>query len=721
MTKKQRKKNEEELRKQIQEKLERKFKEKQQRSKPGRNKAEQEIPVQEVRENLEEKALRQRLEDELCSQYPEFVKCENHLGEVKWLTLFELANDYEFMPVEESRWQRWKNRFFKSSSAEKETSPEEARLRKEVRQDIEKRLQIYKKHLSDKEDEQMHELEKKIHEEEVDRFYRNKRGYKKYINHLGETKWLNQEEYANQDEFIEEVESPSKIWLRRVFYAGVVLVLAALIWLVYDLQYKDGHERSYLVVYTSESKGLLYIDKNLAVSFDPGKPYPINAGEHEISMFSSGYTAIPKTHHIKVSKGDTARISFAFMKRQDTESGLVQIISPVSSAEILLDGEFQGTLDRQDKIMVSPGNHTLSLQKSGYICKPRQRIFKIEAGDTLRLDFSMNPVKNLKSRKIYEQVINMGLIEVRSNIKNADIYLDGQKTDFQTDYVLQGVPFGQHIISVRKKDHKVYPEERVIRLSKSNKRSSVDFTLSSTVRRISITTTPVEGMIYVDGKAVGQGAAKIPLPIGEHKISFGEIAHYQKPSATSFTVTDNSPDRLIFQYLINFGVRFSPGGINPETQSGSVNSGYLLGDERLRNSQQAGPEIKKSADGKFSYWYMGYAFPYRNPPGRDALEFNFYIPENVDLSQPLYLKVWAYETKDFYPLVIKGNSMYRIDINQIKFRKEVKPRFSFAKMGEENFDQFRINDQLHPGYNRILIATTKSASAHLALWKIAVE
>lgn len=720
MTKKQVKKHEEELRKQIQEKLERKYRE-QQESRKKKSAAHTAGSAQEEYLEQADRELYRMLEDEICSQHPEFVKCENHLGEMRWFTLYELSNDFEFLPVEESRWQKFRNRFFQKKLKDKKLLKRMEELRGEVQKDVARRLEEYKKHLAATKDEQVNDLEKKILEEEIDRFYKNKRGYKKYVNHLGETRWLNQEEFASQDEFIEEVESPARILLRRILGVTAVLIVAALAWFIYQSQQNNDQDRAHLIVNTNQSKGLLYIDKNLAVSFNSGKPYPVSAGEHEISMFSEGYTTIPKVHRVKISKGDTLQISFAFMKKQYAESGVVNIKASVSSAEIILDGEFEGTVERQNRLIVSPGNHTLSLQKSGYICKPRQHIFKINSGDTVNLTFSMNPVKNLRSRKIYQQAVNMGLIEVRSNIKNADIYLDGQKTEFQTDYVLQGVPYGQHIIKVRKKDHKTYPDERVVKLDKNNKRSSVDFTLSSTVRRISIQTSPVKGTIYIDGKAMGEGLVRVPIPLGQHTIDFSDVPHYHKPAAKSFRVSDSSPDKLIFNYRTNFAVQFSTAGATQVNQKGSLNSGYLLGDDSFRLSRKAGPEIIRDKAAGISYWKMGYAFPYRNPSGRDALEFNFYVPENVDLSQPVYLKIWAYQTKDFYPLVIKGVSAYSIEINRTKFRKEVKPKYAFSKRSEKNFDRFQINDQIHPGYNRIGIATTKSSSAHLALWKIKID
>jgi len=725
MAKKEKPKNEEELRKKVRQKLEQKFREKQERVRGKQAvgaKTEQPRPVDDNLQDLEEQAVHSLLEEEIASRHPEFIKCVNHLSEIRWLTPSELAEDFEFYPVEESRWSRFKQKYFAHKIKDPALLSGMAKMRPQVEDEIKRRLQDYRQKRSQNAlSGSNNELENQIYQEEIDRFYRKKKGYKKYKNHLGESRWMTLEEFNNQDEFFEEMLSPKQIFIRRSLVFLAIILLAGLVWYLAGLQRNGEMDKAYLIVKVKQNRGLLYIDKNLAIGFSNDKPYPISAGEHEISLISNGYTTLPKAQIINLSAGDTARLSFQFVKKQLSESGVVNIHSPFASSEIILDGEFQGTLDRSNTLILPPGDHTLSVEKDGYICRPPQRIFKLKAGDTLNLSFAMRPLKTRRSRKSDDKLLNMGLLEVRSNVKEADIYLDGQKTDFQTDYILQRIPFGQHIIRVGKKGYKVYPNERVIRLDKKHKRASVDFTLSSTIRRVTITTVPVKGSIAIDGKAIGEGQVKVPIPLGEHKIDFGPVAHYSKPALKIFKVTEDSPDQLIFKYTLNFSIIFSVGGVQPNSEAGSVNSGYLLNDDRFHSSGQAGPEIRRMKKGGLKYWNLGYAFQYRNPPGRDALVFNFYIPENIDLSEPIYLKIWAYQTKDFYPLVIKGNSYYRIDLNQTRFRRQVKPYYSVAQVDQDHFDRFQINDHLHPGFNRLLIAATKYTTAHVMIWKVAVE
>ena len=176
---------------------------------------------------LEELYLRSYLEEEICSQYPEFIYCENHLNEIKWLTPLELEGEYEFYPVEETRFERFKSKFSRKKNLPKITDPDLKNrvdeIRKEIQDDVQKRLQYFKTRKKEAQKTNTSDLEQKIYQEEIDKFYSRKKGYKKYINHLNETKWLTKEERKNQDEFTHEVETPVQIWRRRAVYAVMAL------------------------------------------------------------------------------------------------------------------------------------------------------------------------------------------------------------------------------------------------------------------------------------------------------------------------------------------------------------------------------------------------------------------------------------------------------------------------------------------------------------------
>ncbi len=719
MAKKKIKINEEELRDKIKQELHQKFQERREERKkeplPSPSKEQQEGFIAEVEEQL----LRVYLEEEICSRYPEFVRCENHLNEVVWCTPWELEAENEFYPVDESKFQKFKKKFLGQGGQPKISDPKLAKrvdeMRSKIEANVQERLVFFREQVKKAPKNDSSELEKQIYQEELDKFYSAKKGYKKYINHLSETKWMTKEELKTQEEFFEEVETPAQIFKKRGFYTFIVLGLVTIFWSINNYLASDTSAKAYLLVYPEDTSSQLYIDKILAVGYTPGIPYHMTPGEHEISMIKAGYLVSPNFHNINVNDQDTATVQFNFEKNRFTETGLVRVLSSHPDAGILVNGEFKGTLQSGNELSLPPGDYTLMMQKTGFICIPPQRAFNLKVADTVEIAFRMAPGK-IKSGNI-----ESGLVEVRSNIKNADIFLDGLPTNFKTDYVLQKIPFGSHLIRVEKKGYKVYPEEKRVRITENKKQVVADFTLSSTIKRILLKTVPVAADILIDGKLIGNGAVSVSLPLGEHIVEFGDVRNYRKPVLSRFDLTEDSPDHFEYQYYLNFNQFFSAAEDYSKDTERTVQTGYLLNDERFHSGTDAGPEIRLNETINEKVWMLGYAFQYRNPPGRDIIMFDFMVPVNLDLSIPLKMKLWIYQSKDLYPLILKGNPVYSLSVNRFIVKKQVLPTYKENEISEAHYDSFEINELLEPGFNRIRIATTLSTTAHVMLWKIAIE
>lgn len=720
MAKKTKRELERELREKIQNELHRKFKKKEDKPASAPQEPVQARDDSSFLKDREERLIRLYLEEEIYSQYPEFLYCENHLNEARWLTPAELEGEYEFYPVEESRFGRFKKKFSKKSKLPKAISSDlkmkMEEMRKEIREDARQRIRQFEERKKEVMQSKTSELEQKIYQEEIDKFYSRKKGYKKYINHLNETRWMTKEEHKNQDEFIDEVETPAQIWRRRILITLAVLGGAAVIWLTAAYDTSDVQEKAYVLVASNEAKGQLYIDKVLAAGFKEGQAYSITPGEHEIALLREGYSSKPKYQTITVAKNDTASLRFILKKKVFGASGLARITAPYDDAGVIVNGEFHGTLEKTRLLILPEGNYTVVLEKPGYAAHPPQQTFSLNTGDTVDISFTLSPLKNTRAARSGRGKIESGLLEVRSNIKNADIYLDGQKTMFKTDYILQRIPLGSHIVRVEKKGYKVYPEEQVVRLNRKEKKGTVDFTLTSQMRRITLKTIPVSGDIFVDGRRLGNGEVNVSLPLGEHDIRFGKATLYNPPAISKIEIKKDSSPQMVFTYRLNYKVVFKPG----EKSAAVVKSGYLFSDNIFHASNETGPDIKLNKNINEKVWMLGYAFQYRNPPGQDALLLNIFIPANLDISQPLALKLWIYKTRDFYPLILKAGSYYSVNINQYVLRKKILPGHNATEIDEKNYDSFMINEFLHPGNNQILIKTTTSTNSYVLLWKAEV-
>jgi len=672
-----------------------------------------------------ERFIKEELEEEIYSQYPEFIRCENHLSEVRWLTPLDLEKEIEFYAEPQSKYARFRKKYFKRRKTELLDSDEikafTEEYRAQIENDAQKRIAEYKIYRQKASKKSQGSLKSEIYLEELDRFYKDKPAYKKYRNHNSEVAWMTKVEFESQEEFFEEVLTTAQIFFRRAAFIGLPLFLIAAIWFSFNFFASGSGQQAWLLVNLSEERGHLYVDQNLALGFKAGVAYPIAAGEHEIAMIHPDFIADPHVHLIQAGEGDTIRIDFRFTARNLSRSGMVHILAPYGDASIFANGEFRGTLDQLEYLSLPPGDHTLIIEKKDYSSDPPQQTIKLSAGDTVEIAFRLIP-KNKRARKTKTNpLVDVGFIEVHSNIDNAMIFLDGQKTEFETDYVLQRIPFGKHFVSISKNGYKSYPEERVVVLNKNQKRTRADFTLTSTTKPVTIRTVPVDGLIFLNGKQVGVGNFSGSLPFGEHKVSFGSVSYYKQPPEQIITVSKGGPVRFVFDYKSSYSIRFSPEGVYSLTTKGSIAAGYILEGINFISDKESGPEIQFNEKIKQNIWRMGFAFEYRNPPGTDALVFSFNIPDKIDLSQEMKLKLWGYKTSSNFPLAVKGDTFYRIIVNNSKLRNQIQPHFSEKEIGEEHYDEFVINHLLRKGLNHITISTTEDASAFFTLWKVSVE
>ena len=277
------------------------------------------------------------------------------------------------------------------------------------------------------------------------------------------------------------------------------------------------------------------------------------------------------------------------------------------------------------------------------------------------------------------------------------------------------------MISLQKEGYKIYPEEKVFKLDKKNKNVQVKFTLTSLFHLVRIHTSPVKGDIFVDGKKVGTGLARVSLPVGKHTISFGDVEYYRTPKPREITIGDNNEPDIYVTYNRDFYIEFLPNKVLPDASSGGVNTGYLNENGAFVRSKSPGPDIVEVNNGESSAWSLGYAYQYRNPPGSDAIEFNFNIPRNIDLSSPIKMRLYIYNSGKNYPLAVGGTPAYTILINNQLFKKNVIAKNKESDLSVYKYEEYTINHLLRWGYNKIRISTNENTSAFVTLWKVVIK
>ncbi len=711
--------NEEELRRKIREELERKHS---QRKATQKETVDQAQPMaQPVNESyFIETYIRRKLEEEVYGAHPEFVKCENHLNQIRWMTPLEMEEEFEFFPVEEGFWERLRVKLFGGPKIKIPDTPEIQRmidtLRREFEEDARRRVETYKTHIQANKKAFADDLEKKIFEEEQDRFYSKLKGYYKYKNHIGETAWMTPEEFENQEEFMERYYTPRQILLRRTARVAAVLVVLGGLYAGWQ-SLQPETPRGYVLVETGGVKGSLYIDQNLAVGFSPGVPYPVSEGRHELTVLASGYTTAPDSMEVVVGAEDTVNVSFR-LTAMSGKNGVVHIKAPHAEAGLYVDGVFRGILGDTPYVQLPEGDHTITLKHDYYLPTPGFHTFSLMAGDTVELSFSMRPSRKKESRV---SASSLGLIEVNTNVPGARIFLNGRPTGFQTDYVLQKIPFGRHVIRVEMDNYKAYPKERVVELNKNQRKAQVEFTLSATLRPTVIAVEPQGAPLFLDGKKLSDGRFSGKLPLGQHTITFGDVKGFYTPPAQTIEVKDMLENSFSFSYGIRLNVDMSPGNVRDSFGPVRLIPGYIVKGIEFKRSTENAPEVVDMPNGLGKAWKMGFAFQYRNPPGSDALELYFQVPSPLNITRDVVLKLWLYNSKEKYPLVIGGKARYRVVLNNSVVRDHLTVKNDISAAGDNAYETVVLSRYLKPGLNKLIIATAEDNTLFLNLWKAAIR
>ncbi|MCB9058147.1 MAG: PEGA domain-containing protein [Calditrichae bacterium] len=667
--------------------------------------------------------IRRKLQEEVFSKYPEFVKCGNHLDQIKWLTPLEMEKEFEFFPLEYTFWFKLRKKLFGESKVKLPKTPEIQKMvsdfREEMHVEAKERIQAYRKHIKENQKNIHDDVEKRIFEEEQERFYNSQKGYYKYKNHLNETTWMTKDEFESQDEYIE------RVYTRREKFVRGVISIFTLAVISFTLYYLSGfltseQEKGYLIVNIGDQKGNLYINQNLAVGFTPGKPYPVEIGEKNITVLSSGYQTEPRVQKVDIVANDTISLTYKLTAISGNK-GIVRLDVPFRDAGIYVDGEFTGTVQESNQLALPEGDHTIVVEKENYFSMPRLHTFALKAGDTLDLRFSMTPKKERDSRESLNASVNLGLISVSANVRGAQIILNGQQTGFQTDYILQKIPLGQHVVRLEKEGYTVYPKEQTVRLSKENRQVKIDFTLTNTTRNVTITVHPSSAKIYVNGNEAGTGEFEGALELGEHKITFSDVSHYNNPGEQLINIVADGPSRFDFKFGSDIYFNATTSGITPQDAQARISEGYILSGTLFKESGSNKPDVVVDEKSGHSLWNIGYAFQYKNPPGMDAVLIRFQAPADLFLLDDKNLKLWLYATDENYPLVLSGKAEYTVILNNTVIAESKKPHFNIGQIAENRYEEMNISSQLKPGFNSLIISAGKNNTRFMQLWKIAIE
>ena len=665
------------------------------------------------------KHLREITEDSLFSKHKEFYRCANHLYEFRWLTENEFDEQHEFYPYHETFLERVHHFFTPEPKVKIPDTPEVsayvAQLKEEISADIEKRLKI-EHAIMEKQGNRIRLQDRNRSEEEA--FRRTHPDYKLYENHIGQKRWMTQAEFDQQEEFTDEVIPLSRRILRFAAFFLVAVTLITVGYLVMRPYYFEDTPKGFLLVETNEPHGRLYVNQSLKIGYSPTRPLSLPPGEYEITYTKPGFAAISPSQSVSVSQGDTARVFFRMEKRDNSVSAVLRLDSSFPDAKVFVGNDFHGFAKDNTQMILTPGTYRIALKKENYSALPAFIDVTLAPNKPVDLKFDFVPLSGIRNRDTGSK---NGLLEISSNIPDAVIFMDGKDTGFITDYVFSKLPFGDYVVSVKKEGFLSDPLSKEIHLSSQNSHQAHHFILTRTDIKISLKTIPVEGKIFLDGKELGRGEWRGALPPGKYKVSFGAVDYYKVPDPQFIEIKNGSDATYEFKYTSQFSLTFTSERIYPRNEAGNIQLGYLDEDQVFHSDPGNAPEIRKVNELDDAVWMLGYAFAYRNPPLNDAIVFTFNIPATVELKDNIWLKVWGYQTDEKYPLEFTGISRINIMINNRSIQQDYSPSYMLSAAGEKRFEQFRINNLLRHGKNRLQISTSPLNTIFFALWKVTIE
>lgn len=370
---------------------------------------------------------------------------------------------------------------------------------------------------------------------------------------------------------------------------------------------------------------------------------------------------------------------------------------------------------------------------------------------------------------------NCSLI-IRSNVKDAAIFIDKVRTDTPVDSVISGLTSGKHSLILYKpgyeyglaevfltesdtpeveiflrEDSLAYkppsaryyanPAEKNIIYSRRNTElagkasgetdnqlqyNTVDTEPAEPLSyRLNVNTIPADGDIFINGNFCGRGKVDLHLQNpGEYAVTFGNIDGYSTPSPLAVKLSPrNETAEFTGEYfpVIDIAVNVSAKGEFTGKNTVKITLGsYFPGKEEIAVGE-AGPDIVEPVKGMNYALEMGYGYAHRNPPGCDFLEILFNLPENFGKNKPLDLIIESAGSDKTYLLNIVRKNAVEVDINGHSVVKEFSPRYKIDKDKRFAVDKWPVTDFLKPGENTISIKIEEENRCYFYLKSIELK
>jgi parallel beta-helix repeat protein len=221
----------------------------------------------------------------------------------------------------------------------------------------------------------------------------------------------------------------------------------------------------------------------------------VPAGDHVVTLKLDGYA--DASTPVTVAEGETAVIHLGLT----TLTGSLAVTSAPDGAAIFIDGAETGEVTNATLDGIAVGTHTVTVTKEGYRDATAEVTIAYNETATLHLDL----------------VEAAGSIAVTSEPTGATIWLDGTDTGRTTNALLENVPAGDHIVTLKKDG---YADASKTVTVADAEIAVTHFTLTAPAGSIAVTSAPDGARIFLDGTDTGEvtNATLTTVPVGDHTV-----------------------------------------------------------------------------------------------------------------------------------------------------------------------------------------------------------
>ena len=639
---------------------------------------------------LSYRAIRQIKAEEYARFYyklPEYRLYMNHLGEVQWMTEAEAEKQHEYFLYNQGLLKRLQIRWRVNRTINlKKISQAEREIRLRIRQHLEKK-------------------------------------HKNKIKPTSENIYPDEWQYDMSDEDLERIAismdiGGASLWRNLAITFGL-LIIVAIVFYFWSNKLEETHTGR-LLVKSGDLSGRVFLNDNEFLGYTNTELNNVPVGEQRIFLKRDGYETEPAFRNVKIVADSLVEIEFVLRRSATAGSGFIKLNAPYMDSKVFVNNRYQGHLADNKLLALGPGEYSISLEKEGYYSVPAQKIINIIPGDTVLYSVEQFPAKSGRSGSRLTSTENIGSLEVSSNVKGARILLNGKDSGQETDHVFTQLPLGNYRAQVQLEGYDVQPEELQLNLTQKNPSGNAEFVLPRMFEKVTVRTEPANGTIYIDNEFKGEGSFEGVLKVGTHTISFGDISGYKKPKSRTITLKARNPFLWEVNYFPKLNIIAGINNTGSQVSDGcEVATGYTFKNQAFTASSEGGPGIEFNDKIKEYAWKMGYAFPYRNPKGNDAIKITFMMPRDLDYDQNFTLVLVAASSQEKYPLSISTRVDISIKLNNSILSYYYQPKF-LEDLGSLDKVEWDITKNIRPGLNTLEISTTEDNNTFYFLKRVEI-